>query len=91
MLIDFDFLIFITDDQKSDLNVKSFSYVQDPCANIKTGFGYSESSKHINEGSINFVKGETINLQTNLSSVKNNVLIRQQNDPIKNCNNKKSK
>ncbi|KAF0767033.1 formin-binding protein 4-like [Aphis craccivora] len=50
------------DDQKSELNEKSLSYVQDPSANIKIGFGYSVSSNHKNGGSINFVKGETINV-----------------------------
>lgn len=43
-------------------------------------------SNYKNGGSINFVKGETINLQTNLNSDKNNA-IKQQKDLIKNCDN----
>jgi len=60
-----------------------FSYAQDPCANEKTGFGYSVSSKHKNGGSISFVRGETINLQNNQTSDKNDVTI--QKDTMKNC------
>lgn len=80
---------FITDDQKTDLDEKSFSYAQDPCANSKTGFGYSVSSKHKNGGSINFIKGETINLQNYQNSDKYNVVVKQQKDPIKNCDTRK--
>jgi len=83
-------VLFITEDQKIDLNEKSFSYAQDPCANVKTGFGYSMSSKHKNGGSINFIKGETINLQTNQNSDKYYVA-KQQKDPINNCDTKKGK
>lgn len=71
----------LTDDQNSDLTENPFSYAQDPCANLKTGFGYSVSSKHTNEGSINFIKGETINLQ---NSDKNNIQ-KQQKDSLKSC------
>lgn len=60
------------------------SYVQDPCANIKTGFGYSVSTKHKNGGSINFVKGETINVQNNQVPDKNNLIIKSQVDTNKN-------
>lgn len=74
----------IPDDQNSDLTEKSFSYAQDPCANLKTGFGYSVSSNHKNGGSINFVKGETINLQNNLTSDKI-AIQKQPKDSIKNC------
>jgi len=80
-----------SDDQKSELNEKSFSYVQDPCANIKIGFGYSVSSNHKNGGSINFVKGETINVHDNHNTKKNNVLTKHEKDSIKNCDIKKTK
>lgn len=63
------FLIFI-DDQKSDKNEKQIPYGQDPCASEKIGFGYSASLKSKNSGSINFIKGETINLQNNQNSNK---------------------
>lgn len=77
--------LFTVDDQKTDLSEKSFSYAQDPCANVKTGFGYSVSSKHKNGGSINFIKGETINLQnSNQNSDKYNGK-KQQKVPINNC------
>jgi hypothetical protein len=81
--------IVITEDQNNDSNEKSFSYVQDPCANVKTGFGYSVSSKSINGGSINFIKGETINLKNNQNSDKNNVTSKQQKESITNCDIKK--
>lgn len=72
------------------MNEKTFSYVQDPCANIKTGFGYSVSSKHKNGSSINFVKGETINLQNNQNSDINNLdITKQQQNPTKTCDSKK--
>lgn len=74
----------ISDDQNSNLTEKSFSYAQDPCANLKTGFGYSVSCNHKNGGSINFVKGETINLQNNQNFDKNTIQ-KQPKDPIKNC------
>lgn len=80
----------ILDDQNSDLTEKSFSYVQDPCANLKTGFGYSVSSNHKNGGSINFVKGETINLQNNQISDKIAVQ-KQPKDINKNCDTIKGK
>uniref|UniRef100_A0A2S2QB47 WW domain-containing protein n=1 Tax=Sipha flava TaxID=143950 RepID=A0A2S2QB47_9HEMI len=80
-----------TEDQNNDSNEKSFSYVQDPCANVKTGFGYSVSSKSINGGSINFIKGETINLKNNQNSDKNNVTSKQQKESITNCDIKKAK
>lgn len=70
------------------MNEKSFSYVQDPCANMKTGFGYSMSSKHTNGNSIHFVKGETINVHNNQNSDINYVT-NQQKDTIKNCDTKK--
>lgn len=79
----------VTEDLTNDTNLKSFSYVQDPCANIKTGFGYSVSSKHKNGGSINFIKGETINVQNNQNSDKNNVITKHQKEPITNCDIKK--
>ncbi|XP_025197460.1 formin-binding protein 4-like [Melanaphis sacchari] len=79
------------DDQKSELNEKSLSYVQDPCANIKIGFGYSVSSSYKKGGSINFVKGETINVHDNHNSNKNNILTKHEKDTIKNCDMKKSK
>ncbi|XP_060866511.1 formin-binding protein 4-like [Metopolophium dirhodum] len=79
------------DDQKSESNEKTLSYVQDPCANIKIGFGYSVSSKHKNGGSINFVKGETINVHDNHNSNKNNVFSKHEKETIKNCDMKKSK
>lgn len=79
------------DDQKSELNEKTLSYVQDPCANIKIGFGYSVLSKHKNCGSINFVKGETINVHDNHNSDKNNFFTKYEKDTIKNCDIKKSK
>lgn len=70
------------------MNEKSFSYIQDSCANMKTGFGYSTSSKHTNGGSINFVKRETINVQNNQNFDKN-CITNQQKDCIKNCDAKK--
>lgn len=78
------FFIVITEDL-NDSNKKSFSYIQDPCANTKTGFGYSMSSKHKNSGSINFVKGETINVQNNQNSDKNNTITKHQKEPSPNC------
>lgn len=42
------------------------------------------SSNHKNGGSINFVKGETINLQNNQISDKNTIQ-KQPKDSIKNC------
>lgn len=78
--------LFIADDQTNDLNIKTFSYAQDPCANQKTGLGYSVSSKNKNGGSISFIKGETINLQSNQNSTdKNKAVAKQQNDSAKNC------
>lgn len=67
------------------MNEQTLSYVQDPSANLKTGFGYSVPSKHTNGGSINFVKGETMNLQNNQIPDKTNVITKQQNDSIKHC------
>lgn len=68
------------------MNVSNFSYAQDPCANQKTGLGYSVSSKNKNGGSINFIKGETINLPNNQNdSDKNKAVTKQQKDPVKNC------
>lgn len=61
------------------------SYVQDPCANIKTGFGYSVPTKNKNGGSINFVKGETMNLQNNQIPDKNNGTKQHKEDTIKSC------
>jgi len=67
---------------------ESFSYAQDPSASKKIGFGYSVSSSHTNEGSINFVKGEIMNLQTN-QKIDKNSLTKQQKSPIENCDIKK--
>lgn len=67
------------------MNEKTLSYVQDPSANLKTGFGYSVPSKHTNGGSINFVKGETMNLQNNQIPDKTNVITKQQKDSIMHC------
>jgi len=69
---------------------ETFSYAQDPSASKKIGFGYSVSSSHTNEGSINFVKGEILNLQTN-QKIDKNSLIKQQKSPIENCDIKKGK
>lgn len=77
------------DDQKSVSNEITLSYVQDPSANIKIGFGYSVSSKHQNGSSINFVKGETINVHDNHNSNKNNVFTKHEKETIKNCDMKK--
>ncbi|VVC24264.1 Hypothetical protein CINCED_3A009900 [Cinara cedri] len=79
-----------SDEKASDLNETPFSYVQDPCANTKTGFGYSVSTKHRNGSSINFVKGETINVQNNQNLDTNNVITKQK-DTIKNCDTNKAK
>jgi len=81
--------VYIIDDQKSESTEKTLSYVQDPCANVKTGFGYSVSSKHKNGGSINFVKGETINVHDNHNSNKHNVFKKHEKDTINNCDIKK--
>jgi len=48
------------------------------------------SSKHKNGGSINFVKGETINVHNNHNSDKNNVLTKHEKDTIQSCDMKKS-
>lgn len=47
------------------------------------------SSKSITGGTINFIKGETINLQNNQNSDKNNVVSKQQKELITNCDIKK--
>lgn len=84
ILFIFKLLVFFTDNETNTMSQNTFSYVQDPCANIKTGFGYLASSKHKNGSTISFVKGETINVQ-NQKSDKNNVVTRQQKDLVKKC------
>ncbi|XP_050443305.1 formin-binding protein 4-like [Adelges cooleyi] len=65
------------DDGTNSLNEKKLLYSHDPCANIKTGFGYSAPTKPNNGGSISFVKGETINLPSSPKFVKTNSLAKQ--------------
>lgn len=84
MYIYWNYFLRPTDEITNDSNETMLTYVQDPCANIKTGFGYSVSTKQNNGGSIHFVKGETMNLQNNQIPDKNNV-IKQHKDTTKNC------
>lgn len=46
------------------------------------------SSNHTIGGSINFIKGETINVQNNQNSDTNNIT-KQHKDSVKNCDTKK--
>ncbi|XP_050523146.1 formin-binding protein 4-like [Daktulosphaira vitifoliae] len=52
----------------NEFDEQKLIYTHDPCANSKIGFGYKLSSKNKNTGSINFVKGETMNSQSEVLS-----------------------